>query len=1335
MIRATRTLGLLCVLWVVGCQESLTGPTPEPVSVEPDLVCVEQLTTVVTLRGEGLSPLPVDTLTGMPLLELPDVHLLRRLDVAGAPAAGPDVQVPDEPTDPGSSRVTWTSQQELSFEVFPELSLEPGLYDVLIRNRNDNEGTLAAGLLGVPRPELTRIEPDLLCGEKDNGFTLTGDFFLRLADGSEPTVTISSGGTTRDYAPDEMTGCRALPGDSGAMACTTVHITIGADDLSPGHHDVVLTNPEPASCASTDPQVLTIVPRPTLTEIEPDLACVEDGAVMVTLRGGDFLEVDGETPTLRIGDQEYETSVVDGSCEMLEVMRESVRTCTELTATIGEDDFEPGVYAVTVLNPAPADCESTDDVSWTVVAAPVIESVEPPNVCADGSEDTVLTLTGSGFLFVDGMGPMVTVGDMTYEGEAVEDSCDPIEGVREDVDQCTRMTVTIPAGMYEPGTFDVVVENPPPAGCVSSEPITVTFVLPPTISAVRPTRVCVGGGTLTIDGTGFAEGTTTVTIDGVAASSVDVESSTRLIARFGAGFALGGPYDVVVSNAVGCEDTLEGVVSVIIGPQIFFADPPVLYNGINTQVTLYVTGVTGDVGEVQIVDADGAATVVDHTFDPARPGRLQILVPAGTAPGEYDILLDDDSECEARLTGGLSVTADLTVSVSAVDPPFGWTDSDTAVTVLGEATPPAGMLAFEPVPRLYLNPASPDADTVATPVEAVTFLAGDRLTAIVPRGLPVDLYDLIVVNPDGAVGLLEDAFEVTADAPPTIDTISPGSVENSTGQTFTVLGADFRAADVTLRCLDRDSGAVSDHDPTEAGGTPTSVDATFDASSLANGAVCIVRVTNSDGTYGEFSALTITNPSQNLGMPALGTDLGTPRRAPAAASASATRAARFVYAIGGDDGGLAGALDTVESMPVDIFGAPGAFTEQRYRLRRARTFGGAVRVGRFLYVVGGHDGADDVATVERAYVLDPAERPSVVDLEIQVTMDEGLDPGLYYYRVAAVRPDDHPNNPTGETLASERFPVILPDIGVAGRALRVVLVWSDVPGAAGYRIYRSPAPDDPAGAERLLAEVGAGEVTYTDTGLDPTGDQAPLELGATGVWRRAATLASARRGAAVATIRDPDDPAVWHIYAAGGRGAAGNLDSIEVVSVTVLPGGRQTVADPRTATPALGTARWQAGGYGVDHEIASRVAEGEPWLYVAAGTTAAAGGSAVADCDAFMVQPGGDLGARVVVDRMSPAGAGFGHAAANNFLHVFGGSGGTASAGIRSAEQCGPGRPCTSGGMDPPDPPDLVNWNNAGVNLGVARVHMGTAVLPGFIYIVGGTDGTDPLASSEWVNW
>lgn len=1431
----------LALLAAAACSQSLEGPTPAPASVAPQVVCLEQLTTEVVLAGEGFAPLPTGTLSDAPQLALPSVTLTRTQDLAGAKTSDAGVVLPDDPAAPEASRVTWTSQQELSFEVFPELALAPGLYDVTVANASGASATAAGLLLAVPRPTITRIEPDLLCGEKENGLTLTGDFFLRVA-GATPVVSIGAAPDAKLYADVALDGCRALPGAAGAEACTSLHLTIPAAELPTGGFSVVLTNPAPAACASTDVQTLAIQPAPRLVRIEPDFACLADGSIEVALTGTAFLTVDGVTPTLTLGDRSYPTVADAATCSAVEVMREvttsctrltatlpqgelpagafearltnpapadctspepqpftvvpaptlvrvvpdlacladgdvalrvegtgllvvdgvapaltvggvvlttsaveatcttlanvrqTVQSCTELTATLARDALPAGTHALSVTNPGPGACVSREATSLRIVDAPVVATIEPPRLCADGTTDVTFTLSGSGFLVVDGAAPTVRVDGRPFA--SVPTDCAALDGVAEVTQSCTSLAVTIPAGSFATGTFSVVVDNPAPAGCSSSEPTTVTFVGEPLVTAVAPTRICSGGGTLAIDGAGFVDGAT-VTLAGAPASQVGFVDEASLVATFPPGQLVGGPYDLVVSNAPGCDATFPGVVTVITGPQLFFADPPVVYDGVNTQVLLYATGVTDTVNSISMRPTGTAdvPTPLQHSWSAARPNRVQVVVPAGTPPGSYDVLLDDVSDCSAVLVGGLRVTGTLSVSVVSVDPPFGWSAGDTAVTVSGDTPPAAGEVGFVELPRLYLNPRVPSAATVAMPMVAVNQLSSSRLTALVPSGLAVDDYDLIVVNPDGSVGLLPSAFRVTTDPPPTLASLAPGSVANSSAESFTVSGADFRAPTVSLTCADPATGQTTTVAATVDASDASSITATFDASLVANGGLCVVRVTNGDGTWGELSALTVTNPAQNLRTPIAGDDLGVPRRGLGAAAAMITSASRFLYAIGGDDG--AGTVhDTIEAAPTDVFGTPGAFVEQRYRLTTPRTDLRVVRVGRYLYAVGGSDGTSPLATIERAYLLDPTERVEITDLELELRAAGagGLTAGLYYYRVAAVMDAADPKNPDGENLASEGFPVILPD--VQGRGFAVTLDWSAQPGAASYRIYRSPAAGAGAGAELLLAEVPSTDRSFVDDGTLLPAGLSPLRAGSTGRWHVVATLSAARAAAGAGAVATPADPTTHLLYVAGGLGDAGQpLASIEALSLLEAPDGAQSVLGVTTSAATLSTAVWRAGLYAVTNDVSPRVLAGAPWIYVAGGSDGAGRNTASGGVDAFAIQPDGTLADAVAVDSMSPARAGFGAAAANNFLHVLGGQGGGASRGMASAEHCGAGRPCTSGGASPPDPPDLVNWTSAGSSLVTARVDLATAVQSGVIYVLGGSDGAVALRSTERTYW
>jgi hypothetical protein len=334
-----------------------------------------------------------------------------------------------------------------------------------------------------------------------------------------------------------------------------------------------------------------------------------------------------------------------------------------------------------------------------------------------------------------------------------------------------------------------------------------------------------------------------------------------------------------------------------------------------------------------------------------------------------------------------------------------------------------------------------------------------------------------------------------------------------------------------------------------------------------------------------------------------------------------------------------------------------------------------------------------------------------------------------------VLPATHPTNPGGETLASEPFPVLLPSL--SGRQIVVTVHWSQVPGATGYRVYRSPAAGDAADAVELVATITSGSTTsYVDSG-DATQPGTPLRLGATGTWHTLpATLATARQGAGAAIAPDPGDATgtLYNLYVMGGKSGVQALTSIERLPITVNADGSQTVGSFATSSQSLGAARWQLGLFSVGNANASLVTPPTRYVY-AGGGVAANGTTLVNEVEAFEVQSGGALAAPQSVNTMQPPRAGYGAAPANNFLYVFGGNQAKPDNTVTSTKICGD---TTASGACPPGQvaPEVSNWNNASATMLQSRYLMGLAVQSGYFYLMGGETGSAPASTStEYSNW
>ncbi|MFO0745032.1 MAG: hypothetical protein U1F43_05055 [Myxococcota bacterium] len=492
----------------------------------------------------------------------------------------------------------------------------------------------------------------------------------------------------------------------------------------------------------------------------------------------------------------------------------------------------------------------------------------------------------------------------------------------------------------------MAVTNPAPDGCTETATGIFFSVPVPDVTSVDPTAFCSDqGGQLNVHGQRFSPAAqVSLVSQGVVVALADVHfvDATLLEVDFGAGIAPG-VYDVVVDNAAGCSDLLPLAVEVHPNPLVFFVDPPVDYNGITIEATVYLSGLDAPAAEVKLIGPSGETQVLAGTSKPGEPNRITVRLPAGLAPGDWAVQVTSAIGCVGVLNGAFSVTDRLTFQVDAVDPAFVWSGEATPITM----TSVAG--GFVQTPRAYMNPKGAPEGTPATNVRAVLFSDTHALTGVIPAGLADDQqYELIVVNPDGTVGI-HDPVTVTADPPPLVTAILPASLDANGTQRATVAGLHFTTdgmtASMTCRHLDGSSVGPLTVTPVAASLTATSFDADFPAGAAGAGATCVVTVTS---TVGRVVPL-LGHLDEDAG-PELGTRGATPaccsarRGALGLAAGRPTTQSRFIYAIGGDGGAVASAKASIESAGVGLFGDINVFTPQRHALPGPRTFPGVVRI-------------------------------------------------------------------------------------------------------------------------------------------------------------------------------------------------------------------------------------------------------------------------------------------------------------------------------------------------------------------------------------------------------
>lgn len=1412
MMRRALLAALPCLL-LFGCKDKITGSTPVPQRVSPAAACNVQKTSAITLTGTGFSPLPTKTLTDTPQLVLPQLTLTPQQSLSGGAASGSSLVLPDDGT-----HVRWASQTQMSFDVYPDLKLGTGLYGITVKNGDGATGKLDAALLLVPPPKLTKLDDDLVCSDQAATLTLTGTGFIQGAS-ALPTVQISgTSGAPVTIPAADLADCTALPGSSGLKTCTTLHFPLASGQLPVGSYTVKVVNPDPVGCQSSEPVTLTVVPPPSVAKVSSDLLCNADGAVPLTVTGANFLAVGSTQPTVTLkpasGTGTDVTATVDESTctPVTGPINETARLCTQLTIQV-PTTVAAGTYQVVVNDAPPAGCSSTEPVQVTLVPGPAIASLAPSEAC-DNSSSTSVTVTGTNFIALTPDGgaqelPTVAVGTQAPVTADSVSNCTAVTGPSaEAVQACTTLVFTVPhalATALGDGNYPVVIKNPAPADCVSPTPTCpaaqcLLIAPPPVVSGIAPTQICGNGGQLDIQGVGLANGTLTLasTSAGTVVAPVTLEPDGGAVAQVPS--LSPGVYDATYQIAGGsCTAEADGggtfseTINVVPGPQLFFADPRVVYSGITTQVTFYGASITGTVQSLQIeqqMGDGGFGAPVDLTNINYTPGAnlVRADVPAGLPAGTYNVLLTDVTSCPAELPGGLVITNNLSVNIASITPPFGYKLADTAVTITGGAHG-----TFKPLPQAYLNPHNAGAGVVATPIRALALNEPsdpnkpDTLTGIVgpisaSTPLTVGLYDLIVVNPDGTVGLLDSAFTVTDTPPPTITNVSPGSFPSGTNQQLNVTGSNFVSTEafpdggsgsiaLTLNCqlagvsVPTVTGSVSS--VASGGGSLVGV-----ANVPSSNEICVVRVTNPDGTYAEFSSVATTNASGNLSAFQAGPSMVTPRAALMAAAGNATSAARFLYAIGGNDG--SGVLSSVESSPVDLYGTPSGFSAQPYALDEGtvdaglpapRERGTAVTVGRFIYLVGGtSDGGLPLNAIDRAEILDPKQSPQVSDLALDVDLKGGgLAPGVWYYRVAAVMAESDANNPGGETIAGDAFglqlcnpndatsPTYCPNL--AGKALDVTLTWTAVADAVSYRIYRTASPDQTPDQTLLLAEIPATTtpLSYKDDGKTPVGTDRPHEIGALGRWSTVGTLGTGRIAPAVTSAADPGDATTVYLYAFGGLTAAGVAGDYEIVPVHLITDafGReaQTVS---TATPGLAHLQVKSGGstvngsawlnlaYAATPDTAPLAVGSNTWIYVGPGATTAAatGNSGLFNYAELLAGQNGQLtiagtgGARTnafSTVATSLNNIGYGGTLEANWFYYFGGATSLAA------------QPSTAFTSEQLQTTSTLHAGGSNATaLTPARLEIGTAVQSGTIYVLGGWSGigpSAPTATTQYTNW
>lgn len=1040
-----------------------------------------------------------------------------------------------------------------------------------------------------------------------------------------------------------------------------------------------------------------------------------------------------QTATLEGGAGDNQAFVYKGRQGEENADKLSWQSQSQMTLTYRDSELPVGVYTLTMVNLNGNQVEAPSAVA--IVPPPEFDETNQQSICVqDGSAQ--VTLTGQNFLSVNGTLPAVTVDGSAVTTVSVG-GCTALSGiVTYVVERCTEVTIELPQeALTEPRDVTVELTNPEPANCLHTSSSILRIVVPPTLTGVSPSNICSDqpGETFTVTGDYIEDGAT-VTIGSTVADSVVVTNpgapGSEAVATFNNGIPPG-TYDVTVSNAPnGCEATIPDAIEVDPAPIVFFVDPPVLYNGVSIEVTIFATNLDTAPVSVELVDSSGNVTDIPDFTTPVRPNRIQATIPSGLTAGQYEVRVTNDIGCFGLLPGGITVTDTLTLALLSADPAFVSPSEPTAITITAEDPAPAGEVQFVSTPRAYLNPNPPVSGTTAIALRAVVQRDATTLTAVVPGGLTPSAYDLIVVNPTGEVGLLDSAITVTSDEPPVVNKILPATFAANADYTGTLFGENFDTSGVTVDfvCQAPDGTQTSEVATVNGGSlTATSVDVTFPTSGKTAGSICVVVLTNDSGASFRFSAVSITNSSFNLAAwnrngNQFPPSMNEARRGLGLAAGRPTNTSRYLYAFGGDDGNDTGLLRSVEASPVDLFGEMDPWQIQVNQMDEARSFFGYTTLDRFVYVTGGTVAdpanagqitADN--SVVRAQILDPLDTPEIIDLDVALgDGNEGLGGGTWIYRVTANFPNDDASNPNGESLPGEALVATLPD---RTELLQLTLQWAQIPGANGYNIYRTPTADGTIDQVEFLATVSGGDtLTYTDTGTATTAGVVPLPPGSLGVWHTVAPMNVNRTRHATVAAPAPGTPNTWYLYAFGGENASGTvLASFEYATVTVAANGSQTVSAWQNGTGNIGQARRHVGAFVMTAEDSPLLTGDQVAVYVGPGDPG--GGQNDKEFVVEIVPNDGDFASfRAPANSAGSLGSarwGYGYGQSNGYLYLFGG-------GTDTAQASG-----VSGRSDTAlETYETGSFNSLGISMQESRIYMGSAQESAFYFVAGGFNGT-----------
>lgn len=1064
-------------------------------------------------------------------------------------------------------------------------------------------GIASARLLVFPPPRITAYFPSLCSRNQPQYFnqeySVSGTHFVKI-DGTPPEVTM--GGRKRSLT---LSSCTPLDGYSNKELCTEMLITINdVPNTFDAGKPIIIQNP--SGCVATSDKTIFADDRaPKVTSFAPTRLCSDlDGQTLTV--SGEFPKVSGELTLVYLSGKVAPLVKGSADCDS-----DPNGMCTDMTVETpnGMNSGKVVIKATAACEMDPQDVKEVD-----VISTPIVTTATPAEICETKAVENVL-FTGSSLV------PAVTLSmnSKSWNIERVDDCV-----VTNDVELCKTMSVVVTGGSLDPGYVRMSMDNGN-TDCLGTNSKALQIIRKPVIESISPHMCFDTAGQVTVkgkyfrpektlvmlvDATGVDVGTTYpatsvlnytgCTTPEYAKDSLPITLCTSVIVTFKSKYVPPGLYNVILQTGPECLTRGSSDITIRVHPQViaFFVDPTISYNGVQTDVAIFTSGLLSQAAVVRLYTNTSEAVYTPSNMsyvieqEEERFNRIRARFPSGLDPGKWSLQVISEIGCRAELKNAFEVTDKNLVKITRVDPGFVWTETGGAIQIIGSESPGAGFYNFISLPRVYISPTAAGTGATGVPLGAIALISPVLITVSIPPGLAPGTYDVVLVDPaNGLAGVLKKAVVINALPTPTIDTVLPSSILTSDVTSLTITGNNFDTDGVTVKLICIAAGVTTTYDLSSAVTeiTPTQINVDS-ASGKEQYSVCLVSVTNSDGAVIEFASISVVNPSRKLAAPVKSAStMIEARRGHALVGAKVSSVSAYLWALGGDDGSLANRKDTVERAQVSKYGQLSSWAAaSRNNLPLPLSWLTANTISSFIYIAGGFNSGNGAsAAIFRTSILKQAHTVGI-EGEILVGVDSTDWPdagGTYYYRIAILYAENDSENPGGESLPGDFFSIRLPP-NVPG--LSVKLVWKVAPAAVGYRIYRTSKPNENPSELELLIDIPVvpgqtpqypepgAELSFIDRGIEvQAGVTSPYVNGELAQWSDLSVTCptcvvhggsgvGGHSSTAHLTSESPEGIKTYHLYLLGGQPTATGSRNSASSSLTICI---------ILVTPASGTVR------------------------------------------------------------------------------------------------------------------------------------------------------------------